>query len=130
MVKHLQFVAILVAFTLTALTQAAEISNVFQSFDSLTWENGASYRYRTPLTPSWIAQLSWKILGSNVKPGDTFTLNMPCVFKFTTTQESIDLDVGDTVYATCRFEPGDLVVAYSQLKCTASDNVKDSTDAT
>ncbi|CAL1189035.1 unnamed protein product [Candida parapsilosis] len=130
MIKQLSFASAFIAFVLTTFVQATDISNVFQSFDSLTWQNGANYRYRTPAAPSWIAQLSWHILGSNVKPGDTFTLNMPCVFKFTTSQKTVDLKVGGTVYATCQFAPGDLVVAYSQLKCTASDNVKDSTDAT
>ena len=123
------FVAIFTAFTFTTLTLASEVTDVFQSFDSLVWQNAANYQYSTPAAPSWIATLSWKILGSNVHAGDTFTLNMPCVFKFTTTQDSVDLTVGDTVYATCQFAPGDLVVAYSQLKCTASNNVKASTNA-
>ena len=38
---------------------------------------------------------------------DTFTLNMPCVFKYTTSQTSVDLTADGVKYATCQFYSGE-----------------------
>ncbi|EGW33833.1 uncharacterized protein SPAPADRAFT_134426 [Spathaspora passalidarum NRRL Y-27907] len=109
-------------------TQA--ISGVFTEFNSLTWENGGGYPYASPSSPSWMAKLGWKIDGSTMNSGDTFTLDMPCVFKFPTTQTSVDLKVGSTSYATCTFSIADILLSSSQLNCVLLSAVQDSTSAT
>ncbi|EGW31962.1 uncharacterized protein SPAPADRAFT_152224, partial [Spathaspora passalidarum NRRL Y-27907] len=118
-------------FTILALATATaeQVSGIFTSFDSLEWEKAANYGYASPAYPSWIATLSWAIKGSKVSAGDTFTLTLPCVFKFTTTQTSVNLNVGSTNYATCTFNPGDIVVAFSKLDCVMLDTVTSSLDA-
>ncbi|EGW31730.1 uncharacterized protein SPAPADRAFT_141433, partial [Spathaspora passalidarum NRRL Y-27907] len=112
-----------------SFTIAKQISGVFTSFDSLVWKKAANYPFPAPQFPSWIATLSWKIKGSNMSAGDTFTLTMPCVFKFTTSQRSINLSLGTTNYATCTFNPGDIVVAFSKLECVLSNSVNPRTDS-
>ncbi|EGW34041.1 uncharacterized protein SPAPADRAFT_134874, partial [Spathaspora passalidarum NRRL Y-27907] len=118
-------------FNLLALTLVAseQISGIFTSFDSLVWQKAASYPFAGPAYPSWISTLSWKIDGSTMSPGDTFTLNLPCVFKFTTSQTTVNLNVGSVNYATCTFNPGDIVVAFSKLECVLLDTVTPSLDA-
>ncbi|EGW35379.1 uncharacterized protein SPAPADRAFT_146555, partial [Spathaspora passalidarum NRRL Y-27907] len=123
------FLSLIFLQILLTFAAAKEISGVFTSFNSLKWRKGANYRYASPAFPSWIAELGWKIDGSKMSAGDTFTLTMPCVFKFTTTQVSVNLKVGNTIYATCRFAPGDILLPTSELKCSLSDTVKQSTSA-
>ncbi|EGW34043.1 uncharacterized protein SPAPADRAFT_135549, partial [Spathaspora passalidarum NRRL Y-27907] len=113
-----------------AIVSAEQISGIFTSFDSLVWQQSGTYPYTNgPGFASWIATLSWKIDGSTVSPGDTFTLNLPCVFKFTSTTPTVNLTVGSVNYATCTFNPGDVVVSFSQLQCVLLDTVTPSLDA-
>ena len=51
--------------------------------------------------------MGWSLDGTSASPGDTFTLNMPCVFKFTTSQTSVDLTAHGVKYATCQFQAGE-----------------------
>ncbi|EGW31729.1 uncharacterized protein SPAPADRAFT_140900, partial [Spathaspora passalidarum NRRL Y-27907] len=117
------------SFLVLATATADQVSGIFTSFDSLVWQKAANYPFAGPAYPSWISTLSWAIKGTDVSPGDTFTLTLPCVFKFTTSQTTVSLSVGSTNYATCTFNPGDVVVAFSQLQCVVSDSVTPSTDA-
>ncbi|EGW33071.1 uncharacterized protein SPAPADRAFT_136382, partial [Spathaspora passalidarum NRRL Y-27907] len=112
-----------------ATVSSEQISGVFTSFDSLVWEKAADYPFAGPSYPSWIVKLSWRINGNDMNAGDTFTLDLPCVFKFTTNQASVNLNVGKTNYATCAFNPGDIVVAFSKLECVLLDTVTSSTNA-
>ncbi|RLV95511.1 Agglutinin-like protein 1 [Spathaspora sp. JA1] len=123
------FLPLILPLLFTVLVASEQITGVFTSFDSLKWENGASYPFAGPSNPSWISKLSWKIDGSLMHPGDTFTLTMPCVFKFTTSQQSVDLSSGSISFATCYFKPGDILVPTSELKCVLSSSVKESTRA-
>ncbi|EGW31728.1 uncharacterized protein SPAPADRAFT_140483, partial [Spathaspora passalidarum NRRL Y-27907] len=117
-------------FTIFLVAASAEqVSGIFTSFDSLVWEKAANYAFASPAYPSWIATLSWKFKGTEVSSGDTFSLTLPCVFKFTTSQTTVSLNVGSTNYATCTFNPGDIVVSFSQLECVFLDSVTSSTDA-
>ncbi|RCK56276.1 Agglutinin-like protein 6 [Candida viswanathii] len=112
-------------FTLVILaTHAASkhISGVFRGFESLTWSNSGGYPYRAPQYPSWLALLHWN-LDASVEIGDTFTLTMPCVFKFTTTQGSVDLVVSRTHYATCFLKPGEHHTSYSSLNCVVTGDL-------
>ena len=52
-------------------------------------------------TPTWTAVIGWSLDGATASAGDTFTLDMPCVFKFITDQTSIDLVADGRTYATC-----------------------------
>ncbi|EGW33146.1 uncharacterized protein SPAPADRAFT_55077 [Spathaspora passalidarum NRRL Y-27907] len=67
--------------------------------------------------------------------GDTFTLTMPCVFKFTSDAKHVDLNAthsitgATTTFATCYFNPGELLVTYSELLCVLSDEVDSETKA-
>lgn len=121
-------VAMLATFMLLAVTHAAQVSNIFKSLD-LKYYKGANYPLQAPGLPSWMVTLSWEILGSKVKGGDTFSLNMPCVFKFTTMDSSVDLKVGNTAFATCKFAPGEVTVPDSLLQCTVSNSVTSGTVA-
>ncbi|RLV95103.1 Agglutinin-like protein 3 [Spathaspora sp. JA1] len=62
-------------------------------------------------------------------PGDTFTLTMPCVSGFPTTQKSVNLNVGSTSYATCYFTPNSILLGLSELKCVFLPSLQESTMA-
>ena len=113
----------------TVLVVGQHVSGVFTKIDSLVYEAGANYPTRAPSNPSWIATVNWVIDGSKFSAGDTFTLNLPCVFKFTTNDQTVDLVAGSTTMASCSFNPGELVVDYSELSCRMSDNVVSTTNA-
>ncbi|KAG7665017.1 uncharacterized protein J8A68_001482 [[Candida] subhashii] len=114
---------------LFSLVISQEVTGIFTRFNSLEWKPAADYPFQGPRYPNWIADLSWMIDGSKVTKGDTFTLHMPCVFKFTTSDSEVNLNVSGKTYATCSFAPGDVVVDYSELKCVVSDSVGPSTYA-
>ncbi|KAG7660407.1 uncharacterized protein J8A68_006082 [[Candida] subhashii] len=118
-----------VLLCLFSLVISKEVTGVFTKFNSLKWESAGNYQFQAPSYPNWIADLTWVIDGSKVNKGDTFTLHMPCVFKFTTSASEVNLHVSGKTYATCSFAPGDVVVDYSELKCVASDSVGPSTYA-
>ncbi|RLV96629.1 Agglutinin-like protein 1 [Spathaspora sp. JA1] len=121
--------SLLILQILLTVVSSKHISGIFTSFNSLRWEDGNSYKYAGPDIPNWIADLSWRIDGSTMLPGDTFTLSMPCVFHFTTMQKSFNLRVGTTNYATCNFNPGIIYSPHSELNCVLSQSVRDSTKA-
>lgn len=100
-----------------------QVSGIFTSFDSLTWSSGSSSYQRLPSNPNWLVTMGWSMKGSEISAGDTFTLNMPCVFKFTDSATSVDLKVGSTTLATCTYNPGEIIVSYSELNCVASSSV-------
>ena len=62
-----------------SVATAKVITGVFNSFDSLTWTRAGNYAYKGPNRPTWNAVLGWSLDGTSANPGDTFTLNMPCV---------------------------------------------------
>ncbi|KAG7662227.1 uncharacterized protein J8A68_004237 [[Candida] subhashii] len=98
--------------------------------DSVVFKKAATaYDYAAPSYPNWIATLSWEMKGGDIVAGDTFDLTLPCVFKFTATQDYVDLKVQDTVYARCYFQPGDIVVSYSRLECEVANAIRPETDA-
>ena len=54
---------------------------------------------------------------------------MPCVFKFTASQKSVDLTADGVKYATCQFYSGEEFTTFSSLKCTVNNNLKSSIKA-
>ena len=112
-----------------SVATAKTITGVFNSFNSLTWSNAATYHYKGPGTPTWNAVLGWSLDGTSASPGDTFTLNMPCVFKFTTSQTSVDLTAHGVKYATCQFQAGEEFMTFSTLTCTVSNTLTPSIKA-
>ncbi|ABN64394.2 Agglutinin-like protein 1 precursor, partial [Scheffersomyces stipitis CBS 6054] len=121
-------IVLAVAF-LFSCVRAAVVSGVFTSFDSLVFQNGGNYPFDGPANPSWIATLKWQLDGTKVAPGDTFTLDMPCTFKFTQTPADapVLLQAGGITYATCQTLGGEIIVPYSQLQCTVENAVTTST---
>lgn len=96
------------------------VSGVFTSFKSLEFVPD-SEQVHYPHTPQWRAKIDWAINGANVTADDTFYLNMPCVAGFSLGSDSLDLNVGDTVYATCSLSSGSFFTSYSSISCTATD---------
>ncbi|KHC30901.1 hypothetical protein MGO_04885, partial [Candida albicans P76055] len=112
-----------------SVATAKVITGVFNSFDSLTWTRAGNYAYKGPNRPTWNAVLGWSLDGTSANPGDTFTLNMPCVFKFITDQTSVDLTAEGVKYATCQFYSGEEFTTFSSLKCTVSNTLTSSIKA-
>ena len=108
---------------------AKVITGIFNSFDSLTWTNAARYPFKGPGYPTWNAVLGWSLDGTVASPGDTFTLIMPCVFKFITNQTSVDLIADGADYATCQFHAGEEFTTFSSLTCTVSSALNPSIKA-
>ena len=102
---------------------AKTISGVFTSFNSLTYTNTGNYPYGGPGYPTWTAVLGWSLDGTLASPGDTFTLVMPCVFKFITTQTSVDLTANGVKYATCTFHAGEDFTTFSSMSCVVNNGL-------
>ena len=113
----------LLCCALIATSVAKEISGVFIGFESLTWDKAGNYAYQGPQYPTWNAVLDWSLDGTTTSPGDTFTLIMPCVFKFTTSATSVDLTANGITYATCDLHAGEEFTTYSSLTCTVTDSL-------
>ena len=47
-----------------SVATAKTITGVFNSFNSLTWSNAATYNYKGPGTPTWNAVLGWSLDGT------------------------------------------------------------------
>ncbi|ODV79533.1 bacterial adhesin [Suhomyces tanzawaensis NRRL Y-17324] len=118
--KLLNIVAVAGALAVAA---GKQVSGVFTSFDSLKYQKGANYPNITPATPSWVATLSWSLDAAKVAPGDTFTLTLPCVFKFTTDSNTINLQADGATYATCTLTGGEILVPYSSMQCTVTNQI-------
>ncbi|KAG7664413.1 uncharacterized protein J8A68_002086 [[Candida] subhashii] len=112
---------------LSATATSKAISGIFTSFDSLEWK-GNGYP-QEPHSKSWFVTMSWRIDGSQAAAGDTFKLTLPYVFKFTTTDSSVDLKVDQTSYATCKFQPGETLIEFSELECIMLSSVVPTTYA-
>ncbi|KAG7665159.1 uncharacterized protein J8A68_001215 [[Candida] subhashii] len=108
---------ILWLFFVAACVQADLLHGIFYDFESIKWSKQGIYGFQAPMSHSWIVSLKWW-LKSDAKAGDTFGLQLPCVYEFTAVQESLILNVGETVYATCNFVSGRTTADYSELKCT------------
>ncbi|KHC58489.1 hypothetical protein MGE_04826, partial [Candida albicans P75010] len=112
-----QFILLFISLTVST---AKTITGVFNSFDSLTWTRSVEYAYKGPETPTWTAVLGWSLNSTTADAGDTFTLIMPCVFKFITSQTSVDLTADGVSYATCDFNAGEEFTTFSSLSCTVN----------
>ena len=112
-----QFILLFISLTVST---AKTITGVFNSFDSLTWTRSVEYVYKGPETPTWNAVLGWSLNSTTADPGDTFNLILPCVFKFITTQTSVDLTADGVSYATCDFNAGEEFTTFSSLSCTVN----------
>ena len=112
-----QFILLFISLTVST---AKTITGVFNSFDSLTWTRSVEYVYKGPETPTWNAVLGWSLNSTTADPEDTFNLILPCVFKFITTQTSVDLTADGVSYATCDFNAGEEFTTFSSLSCTVN----------
>ncbi|EGV64122.1 hypothetical protein CANTEDRAFT_93631 [Yamadazyma tenuis ATCC 10573] len=106
---------------------ATQVTGIFTSFNDLTFQS--SGYDQIPSSPSWYATLGWTINGANVAAGDTFTLTLDCVLKFTDSASTFNLAVGSTTYATCTYSNGELIVPYSTINCVVSSSITTSTSA-
>ncbi|KAL1572902.1 Candida_ALS_N domain-containing protein [Candida albicans] len=116
-------VILLHLFFYCTIAMAKTISGVFTSFNSLTYTNTGNYPYGGPGYPTWTAVLGWSLDGTLASPGDTFTLVMPCVFKFITTQTSVDLTANGVKYATCTFHAGEDFTTFSSMSCVVNNGL-------
>ncbi|KGU21197.1 hypothetical protein MG7_04898, partial [Candida albicans P34048] len=112
-----------------SVATAKVITGIFDSFNSLTWTNAASYSYRGPANPTWTAVIGWSLDGATASAGDTFTLDMPCVFKFITDQTSIDLVADGRTYATCNLNSAEEFTTFSSVSCTVTTTMTADTKA-
>ena len=112
-----QFILLFISLTVST---AKTITGVFNSVDSLTWTRSVEYVYKGPETPTWNAVLGWSLNSTTADPEDTFNLILPCVFKFITTQTSVDLTADGVSYATCDFNAGEEFTTFSSLSCTVN----------
>ncbi|EMG47020.1 hypothetical protein G210_2711, partial [Candida maltosa Xu316] len=118
----------LLAFIATVASK--EISGVFNSFQSLTWKPAASsYPYQGPQYPSWVPVINWSLNGANASPADTFNLIMPCTFKFTTSDPTINLVADGVTYAVCSLNSGEEFTTFSSLSCSVSNALTSNTQA-
>lgn len=124
------FRSVFVAAAVATLGVAEQVSGVFTGIDSLTWVKGYDYGSAAPDHPSWMTKLSWSLDGSKHKPGDTVTLNMPCVYKMTADYPQFDLVADGKTYAQCAFYNGEYSYDFSELKCTVTKNLVDNASAT
>uniref|UniRef100_A0A0L0NUY3 Agglutinin-like protein N-terminal domain-containing protein n=1 Tax=Candidozyma auris TaxID=498019 RepID=A0A0L0NUY3_CANAR len=100
---------------------AAPQTGVFTSIDSLT-----PFDVAWPMMPGWDATVSWHINSSmEMKDGDTFFLRIPFVIEFNTDESSIQMSDGTNTFANCVLTPGENLVPYSEVKCTATTQVED-----
>lgn len=100
----------------SALVNASVKEGIFDKILSITPPEDS-----LPETPSWSATVEWSFDEKNgVKAGDTFVLHMPYVYKFTSGTRAVDLVADSVTFANCDLFSGDNVVAYSELKCTAT----------
>ncbi|QEL63474.1 hypothetical protein SBP28_005429 [Candidozyma auris] len=99
---------------------AAPQTGVFTSIDSL-----APFDVAWPMMPGWDATVSWHINSSmGMKDGDTFFLRIPFVIEFNTDESSIQMSDGANTLANCVLTPGENLVPYSEVKCTATTQVE------
>ncbi|EMG45689.1 Agglutinin-like protein, putative (Cell surface glycoprotein, putative), partial [Candida maltosa Xu316] len=104
---------------------AREINGVFNSFNSLTWDNGSNRRYRAPFWQTWNANFGWRLDGSTAQPGDSFSLFLPCVNRFLTSQEYVDLTADGVSYARCYLNSAEVFVTSSSLGCVVTNALSD-----
>jgi len=102
---------------LAAIAAAKQVDGVFTALDSILQDGSNSGKFYDP----WVATLKWKILGSEVAPGDTFHLTLDCVFR---AKSSIDLVSDSTVVAKCVSTNGYPGSSDSSIDCTAVDAVQ------
>ncbi|MCP8719472.1 MAG: hypothetical protein M5F18_09290, partial [Asgard group archaeon] len=121
-------IGLLVSALFTKVTPK-EITGVFTSFNSLTYFDAGNYGYQGPGNPTWTSTLGWSLDGSVASPGDTFTLIMPCVFKFTSPETSVDLTVDGVSYATCNLNNGEEFTTFSSMSCVVSSALTSTTQA-
>ena len=93
---------------------SAQVTGVFTAINNIVPPAN-----QQPHIPSWQATVAWTIDSSKVAPGDTFTLTLPDVFKFTSTTNTLVLSSGGTNYATCTLTSGENLLPYSLISCTA-----------
>ena len=115
-------------FTLINVINAKVLSGIFTRFVSLTQSSYNSYSFDGPMLTTWIAALGWEINGTKAKPGDTFTLEMPCVYKIFINEESIDLIGNDISLATCEVHSGEHISTNSYLNCVMNDSLDERTN--
>lgn len=98
---------------------AATVEGVFNSILSITDPGNTR-----PGSVNWRAAVNWKITSDmEMKEGDTFTLHMPNVYKFTSSAQTLQIKAGSLVLANCDLFSGDNIVGYSEVQCTATAEV-------
>lgn len=109
----------LIMAAMASVAAAKEVTGVFTDITSVVPQDPKQ-------SPSalWTTTLDWKIDGSQVSPGDTFHLTIPGIFLFAA--KSLDLRVGNDVYAQCTLSGG--TSTDGTLACTATDKVTAKTD--
>lgn len=104
--------ASLAAVSLAVAGAVAKLQlGVFNGIKSITPSDN-----RRPEQPSWHATVLWEIKPAmGVQEGDTFTLHMPYVYKFTSSSNTLQLTAGGQVVANCNLYSGENIVGYSEV---------------
>lgn len=109
----------LIMAAMASVAAAKEVTGVFTDITSVVPQDP-----KQPPSGLWTTTLDWKIDGSQVSPGDTFHLTIPGIFQFAA--KSLDLRVGNDIYAQCTLSGG--TSTDGTLACTATDKVTPKTD--
>nr|QTC10008.1 agglutinin-like protein [Spathaspora passalidarum] len=132
-VKQATMISSLVFLAFSLVTVLSQTTHLFKSLESLEWEGESLFWKNTPFTPTWWASVSWKIDGSIMSPGDIFTLEIPCVYKFDTgvgklCLTSTNSDTGESIiYGTCDLLLESIYFGRSLVHCTLSDEIEQDT---
>ena len=76
-----------------------------------------------------MAELTWNIPKGKYSAVDTFNLDLPCVFKFTSRSQSLPLRTRGTDFAACNLANGELAMPFSSVQCIVLGTTSD-VDAT
>ncbi|RCK64319.1 Agglutinin-like protein 7 [Candida viswanathii] len=109
-----------------SLVATVEVYEIFTRFVSITKDAVNSYSFEGPVLSTWIVTLGWEIDGTRAMPGDTFTLEMPCVYRIFIEETTIDLLAQGVSYATCDVVSGEESSTTSYLRCTMNSGLQES----
>lgn len=111
-------------FTLLWLTASLtvvwgkHVTGVFTEIQSVS----PLYHYESDPVATYVMTVLWELAGSEVSPGDTFSLSLPCVFVFPMSAVSFGIPGGNN-YFSCNFTSGLRTTVDSTVECVIGTDV-------